>query len=255
MVHQNDRSPTSAAVVVIPSRLGSTRLPRKPLALIDGVPMIEHVWRRAVEADIGPVLVACDSPEIADVIKGLGGHVALTNPDHPSGSDRIKEAIDRWDNQNQYDVVLNVQGDLPTISPSSIQACLALLSDENVAVGTIAAEIDNDEDRNNPNIVKVVGSLISDYRMRAIYFTRATAPWGAGKLFHHIGLYAYRRRVLDAFVELPPSYLETRERLEQLRLIEAGFRIDVSLVSDIPLGVDTPEDLRKAEIILKRQIR
>lgn len=208
--------------------------------------MIVHVWRRACEADIGPVIVAADAPEIVAAVEAAGGRAVLTNPDHPSGSDRIMEAISLFDPDGAYDVVVNVQGDLPTIEPQSVRASLAPLIDPAVDIATLAALITRAEERDDPNVVKVVGAQIAASRMRALYFTRATAPWGEGPLFHHIGLYAYRRAALSRFVALPPSPLELRERLEQLRALEAGMRIDVQLVDAVPLGVDTQHDLDRA---------
>lgn len=238
------------AIVVVPARLGSTRLPNKPLADIAGEPMIVHVWRRAVEAGIGPVVVACDAEEIAAVVRAAGGDAVLTRPDHPSGSDRVFEALGRVDPSGAHDLVVNVQGDLPTIAPEAIRACFSPLADPAVDVATLAAEIRREEERTDPNVVKVVGSPVAPDRMRALYFTRATAPSGEGPLHHHIGLYAYRRAALARFVGLPPSTLEMRERLEQLRLLEAGMRIDVALVDDVPLGVDTAHDLERARALL-----
>jgi 3-deoxy-manno-octulosonate cytidylyltransferase (CMP-KDO synthetase) len=242
-----------SALVVIPSRLAATRLPDKPLADIAGEPMIVHVWRRAVEADIGPVVVACDAPAIADAVARAGGRAVMTRPDHPSGSDRVHEAAGAVDPDGRHAVIVNVQGDLPTIAPAAIRACFAPLADPSVDVATLAVEIVHDEERTNPNVVKVVGSPIGPDRLRALYFTRATAPWGEGPHYHHVGLYAFRRAALSRMVALPPSTLERREKLEQLRLLEAGMRIDVALVDDVPLGVDTPADLERARAILGHQ--
>lgn len=238
------------AIVVIPARLGSTRLPNKPMADIAGEPMIVHVWRRAMAAAIGPVLVACDADEIAAAVRAAGGDALLTRSDHPSGSDRVFEALGRIDATGDYDVVVNVQGDLPTISADAIRACFSPLSDPQVDVATLATEITREEERTSPSVVKVVGSPVAPDRLRALYFTRATAPYGPGPLYHHIGLYAFRRSALARFVALPPSVLEQRERLEQLRLLEAGLRIDVALVREVPLGVDTPEDLERARLAI-----
>ncbi|WP_075214931.1 3-deoxy-manno-octulosonate cytidylyltransferase [Mongoliimonas terrestris] len=240
----------SNALVLVPARMGSTRLPGKPLADIAGAPMIVHVWRRAVEAGIGDVVVACDDEAVARVVTDAGGRAVMTRPDHPSGSDRIFEAIGHVDPDGAHDVIVNVQGDLPTIAPGAIRACFAPLEDPAVDVATLAALIEAADERVNPNVVKVVGTMLAPDRLRALYFTRATAPWGDGPLYHHIGLYAYRRSALQRFVTLPPSPLEVRERLEQLRLLEAGMRIDVALVDDVPLGVDTPEDLHRAARLL-----
>ncbi len=237
-------------IVIIPARMAATRLPNKPLAEIAGRPMIAHVVERALEAGIGPVAVAADAAEIADALAGSGAEVVLTRPDHPSGSDRIFEALDRLDPDRRHDVVVNVQGDLPTISPAAIAAALAPLEDADVAIATLAAEIAVERERTDPNVVKLVGTPVAERRLRALYFTRATAPSGEGPLYHHIGLYAYRREALERFVGLPPSVLEKRERLEQLRALEAGMRIDAALVDEVPLGVDTPADLQRARAIL-----
>jgi 3-deoxy-manno-octulosonate cytidylyltransferase (CMP-KDO synthetase) len=237
-------------LVLIPARLAATRLPGKPLADVCGVPMIVQVWRRAREADIGPVAVATDDATIFAAVKDHGGEAVMTRADHPSGSDRIFEALGRLDAQGRHDAIVNVQGDLPTIDPAAIRAAVRPLADPAVDVATLAAEIVREEERTNPNVVKVVGSPIGETRLRALYFTRATAPWGEGPLFHHIGLYAYRRAALERFVGLAPSPLERREKLEQLRALEAGMRIDVEIVATVPLGVDTPDDLERARAIL-----
>ena len=237
-------------LILIPARMASTRLPGKPLADIGGRPMIVHVWRRACEAGIGPVVVATDAGAIAVAVEKAGGRALLTRSDHASGSDRIFEALDLVDPKRRAKVVVNVQGDLPTLPPSDIKAALGPLEDPDVDIATLAAEIKKPQERDNPNVVKVVGSPVAPRRLRALYFTRATAPSGDGPLHHHIGLYAYRRKALERFVKLPPSPLEQRERLEQLRALEAGMRIDVAIVDSVPLGVDTPEDLETARIAL-----
>ena len=243
----------SDPLVLIPARLAATRLPNKPLAEIAGEPMIVHVWRRAVEAGIGPVAVATDSPDIAEAVARAGGRAVMTRTDHASGSDRIFEAVEKLDPEGRHDVVVNVQGDLPTIDPAAIAASIVPLSDPAVDIATLVAVIARDEEKTNPNVVKMVGSPISSGRFRALYFTRATAPYGDGPLYHHIGLYAYRRKALQRFVGLTPSPLEMREKLEQLRALEAGMRIDAVVVDDVPLGVDTPHDLDRArEIIAAR---
>lgn len=244
----------SDPLILIPARLAATRLPDKPLADIHGLPMIVHVWRRAMEAGIGPVAVATDSIAIAEAISAAGGRAVMTRADHASGSDRIFEALETLDPDGRHDAVVNVQGDLPTIDPRAIAASILPLADPAVAIATLAAVIRRDEERDNPNVVKVVGSEIAQGRLRALYFTRATAPHGDGPLLHHIGLYAYRRAALSRFVALPPSPLELRERLEQLRALEAGMRIDVTLVDDVPLGVDTPHDLERARDILAARV-
>jgi 3-deoxy-manno-octulosonate cytidylyltransferase (CMP-KDO synthetase) len=238
-------------LIVIPARRASTRLPDKPLAALCGAPMIVQVWRRAVEAGIGPVLVAADGPEIADAVREAGGEAVVTDPALPSGSDRIAAALNIFDPGRRFGVIVNLQGDLPTIEPSSVRAALRPLVDPAVDIATLAARIEREEERTNPNVVKAVGSPIAPTRLRALYFTRATAPWGEGDLLHHIGLYAYRRAALERFVALPPSALEMREKLEQLRALESGMRIDIEIVEAAPLGVDTPEDLERARAILK----
>jgi len=240
------------SIVVIPARRAASRLPDKPLAEIAGEPMIVHVWRRALEAECGPVLVATDSDAVQDAVASAGGTAVLTRLDHVSGSDRIHEALQETDPDRDYEVVVNLQGDLPTIDPLLVRKCVEALEEGEADIGTIAAEISCEEERTNPNVVKVVGSPLSRGGiLNALYFTRATAPYGDGPLYHHIGLYAYRRAALERFVGLPPSPLETRERLEQLRALEAGFRIHVGLVDTAPLGVDTPADLARAREILE----
>ncbi len=243
----------SDPLVLIPARLAATRLPNKPLADIAGEPMILHVWRRAVEAGIGPVVVATDTPEIVQVVEAAGGLAVLTRPDHPSGSDRLAEALESIDPEGRHDVVVNVQGDLPTIDPAIIGAAILPLADRTVDIVTLCAAITDPEEADNPNVVKLVGHEVAPRRLRALYFTRARAPYGPGPLWHHIGLYAYRRKALTRFVALPPGELETREKLEQLRALEAGMRIDAVVVDDLPLGVDTPADLEKARALMQRR--
>ncbi|MBZ0146486.1 MAG: 3-deoxy-manno-octulosonate cytidylyltransferase [Pseudorhodoplanes sp.] len=208
--------------------------------------------RRAEEADLGQVVVATDSEVVATAVEKAGGRAVMTRTDHVSGSDRIFEALDLVDPKGAARIVVNVQGDLPTLAPADIQASVALLDDPKVDIGTLAAQIVKEHERTNPNVVKAVGSEVSPRRLRALYFTRATAPTGDGPLYHHIGLYAYRRAALERFVKLPPSPLEKRERLEQLRALEAGMRIDIAIVDSVPLGVDTPEDLEAARALLRR---
>jgi 3-deoxy-manno-octulosonate cytidylyltransferase (CMP-KDO synthetase) len=237
-------------LILIPTRMAATRLPGKPLAEIAGAPMIVHVLRRAEEAEIGPVVVATDAREIAMAVENAGGRAVLTRADHASGSDRIFEALAQVDPQGSVKIVVNMQGDLPTLTPSAIAAALTPLADAAVDIATLAAEITVAKERTDPNVVKAVGTPVAPRRLRALYFTRASAPAGEGPLYHHIGLYAYRRPALERFVKLPPSPLERRERLEQLRGLEAGMRIDIALVDGVPLGVDTPEDLEKARAML-----
>lgn len=233
-------------IVVVPARMSSTRLPGKPLADIAGKPMIVHVLERGLSAGIGPVVVACDDTAIAAAVEAAGGRAVLTRPDHESGSDRIFEALETIDPDRRHDVVVNLQGDLPTIDPALLVGAAALLGVPEVAIATLASEIVREEERTLSQVVKAVGTPIGPRRLRALYFTRATAPWGEGPLYHHIGLYAYRREALARFVALPPSPLEQREKLEQLRALEAGMRIDVGLVDGVPFGVDTPADLARA---------
>jgi 3-deoxy-manno-octulosonate cytidylyltransferase (CMP-KDO synthetase) len=237
-------------LILIPARMAATRLPGKPLADIAGAPMIVHVLRRAEAAAIGPVVVATDSPQIEAAVQKAGGRAVMTRADHASGSDRIFEALGKVDPGRRAAIVVNVQGDLPTLEPSAIAAAVALLADETVDIATPAAEITRAEERDNPGVVKVVGTPVAPARLRALYFTRATAPSGDGPLYHHIGLYAFRRAALERFVALPQSSLEKREKLEQLRALEAGMRIDVAIVDAVPLAVDTPEDLARARAVL-----
>lgn len=241
-------------LVVIPSRLAATRLPGKPLADIHGEPMIVHVWRRAMEATIGPVVVACGDAEIAEAIERAGGTAMLTDPNHPSGSDRIHEAVSRLDPERRYDVIVNVQGDLPTIEPDIVRASLAPFADPTVDITTLACVIRAEEERHDPNVPKVVAAFAPDAKpgasVRALYFSRATVPAGPGEHYFHIGLYAYRRAALERYVALPPGVLEQRERLEQLRALEAGMHIEVVLVDTVPLGVDTPAHLALAREML-----
>jgi 3-deoxy-manno-octulosonate cytidylyltransferase (CMP-KDO synthetase) len=241
----------SSVLVLIPARLAATRLPGKPLAEIGGVPMIVQVMRRAQEAGLGPVIIAADSQAIADAVSAHGGRAVLTDPDLPSGSDRIAAALAQVDPRGESDIVVNVQGDFPTLSGVGIRAAVEPLADPAIDIGTLAFEITHEAERTNPNVVKVVGSPLSARRLRALYFTRATAPAGEGPLFHHLGVYAYRRAALTRFVGLPPSPLEKREKLEQLRALEAGMRIDVTLIDEQPFGVDTPADLERARAILR----
>ena len=240
----------SDPLILIPARLAATRLPNKPLADIAGEPMIVHVWRRAVESGVGPVVVATDAPEIVEAIESRGGLAVTTRPDHPSGSDRLAEALEIVDPEGNHDVVVNVQGDLPTIDPAIIAAAVTPLADAAVDIATLAAVIERAGEADDPNVVKIIGHHVGPNRLRALAFTRARAPWGEGPLFHHIGLYAYRRKALRRFVGLPQGELEQREKLEQLRALEAGMRIDATIVTDLPLGVDTPADLERARTLL-----
>ncbi len=230
-------------LVLIPARMASSRLPGKPLADLCGRPMILHVLERAMAAAVGSVAVATDSEKIVAAVTAGGGRAVMTRTDHESGSDRVHEAADAIDPERRAGIVVNVQGDMPTVEPDAIRAALELLADRGVDIATTAAEIRDPAARSNPNVVKVVGTPIAPGHLRALYFTRATAPWGEGPLYHHFGLYAFRRPALARFVALPPSALERREKLEQLRALEAGMRIDVAIVDRAPPEVNTPEDL------------
>jgi 3-deoxy-manno-octulosonate cytidylyltransferase (CMP-KDO synthetase) len=236
--------------IIIPARNPTTRLPGKPLADIHGEPMIVHVWRRAVEAEVGPVWVAADDTRVVEAVATAGGKAVMTGLDHSSGSDRIFEALGAVDADWAHDIVINVQGDLPTLHRSVVRACLKPLRDAAVDIATLATRITREEEKDDPNVVKAIGTEVAPGRLRALYFTRARAPWGEGALLHHIGLYAYRREALKRFVAMAPSTLEKREKLEQLRALEAGMRIDIAVVDTAPLGVDTPEDLIRARAML-----
>jgi len=239
----------SEPLIIIPARMSATRLPGKPLADIHGLPMIVHVLRRAQEAGIGEAVVATDSEAVATAVEKAGGRAIMTRSDHVSGSDRIFEALEALDPEHRLGVVVNVQGDLPTIDPADIQAALMPLADPKVDIATLAAVITDPAELTNPNVVKAHGEPVTAGRLHATTFTRADAA-GPGPHYHHIGLYAYRRAALERFVALPPSPNELRERLEQLRALDAGMRIDIAIVQSVPLGVDTPEDLEKARAML-----
>jgi 3-deoxy-manno-octulosonate cytidylyltransferase (CMP-KDO synthetase) len=235
--------------VFIPARMDSTRLPGKPLADIHGKPMIVHVWERSCKANVDDVYVACAEAVIADAVEKCGGKAILTDPAHPSGTDRIYEALQKTG--KNYDFIVNVQGDLPSLDPKIIDKALQLMENPAVDIATLAAVIKHEDERNNPNVVKAVIAFDGKDSGRALYFTRATAPHGAGDLYHHIGLYVYRKESLEKFVKLAQSSLEKREKLEQLRALENNMRIDVAVVDAVPLGVDTAEDLEKVKRILK----
>jgi 3-deoxy-manno-octulosonate cytidylyltransferase (CMP-KDO synthetase) len=239
----------SKTIILIPARMASTRLPGKPLIDIAGKPMIVRVLHQARAARVGEAVVATDSEAVAAAVEKAGGRAVMTRADHVSGSDRIYEALEDIDPERHFAVVVNVQGDLPTIDPADIRAALKVLDDPAVDIATLAAEITDPADRSNPNVVKVAGARISPHHFQGLTFTRADAT-GPGPHYHHIGLYAYRRAALERFFKLPPSASEQRERLEQLRALDAGMRIDVAVVKSVPLGVDTPEDLAKARKML-----
>ena len=238
-------------ILLIPARMASTRLPGKPLADIGGVPMIVRVWARAVAAGLGPVVVASAEKAIVAAVEKAGGRAVLTDPALPSGSDRIWAALMSADPQGAHDVVVNLQGDLPALDPEQLKTVVAALAKSGADIATLAAPIDNAVDEANPAVVKAVVAWDAQERLgRALYFTRTRAPGGEGTLYHHIGLYAYRREALESFVALPPSALEQREKLEQLRALEAGMSIAVARVDEAPLSVDTPADLEKARKLL-----
>jgi len=238
-------------ILVIPARMASTRLPGKPLADIRGVPMIVRVWARAMAAGLGPVVVAAGEPEIVAAIQKAGGQAVMTDPGLPSGSDRIWAALAAADPQGAHDVVVNLQGDLPALDPEQLKTVVTCLQKSGADIATLAAPIDNEADEVNPAVVKAVVAWDAQERFgRALYFTRVPAPAGDGVLYHHVGLYAYKREALKKFVALPPSPLEEREKLEQLRALEAGMSIAVARVDAAPLSVDTPADLEKARKIL-----
>ncbi|HMN71874.1 MAG TPA: 3-deoxy-manno-octulosonate cytidylyltransferase [Rhodoblastus sp.] len=238
----------SRPIILIPARLASQRLPGKALADIAGKPMIVRVWERATAAGVGPVVVATDAREIAEAVAAAGGRAAMTGAGHASGSDRIAEAVAAIDPAGAHDIVVNVQGDEPLVEPAAIRAAVSVMEEPAVDIGTLGVLADP-ADRDDPNAVKIAGAAIAPGRLRALYFSRAPIPWGAGAAIRHIGLYVYRRAALARFVALPPSPLEQRERLEQLRALEAGMRIDLALVDRAARGVDTPADLARARAI------
>lgn len=261
-------------IIIIPARMKATRLPDKPLADINGKPMILHVMERAQASGIGRVYVACDDTRVKNVVLEAGGFAVMTSTDHVSGSDRIYEALQKIDPEKHYDVIVNVQGDVPTVEPDTIRAVLLPLQDKTVQIATLACKIKEEGERSDPSVVKPALSFVTPSKKKtaaasknapsstlalteepqlatALYFTRATIPYGEGELYHHIGIYAYRREALAKFVKLQPSPLELREKLEQLRGLEAGMKIGVAVVDAVPLGVDTPEHLQKARLLLK----
>jgi 3-deoxy-manno-octulosonate cytidylyltransferase (CMP-KDO synthetase) len=238
-------------ILLIPARMAASRLPDKPLADIRGVPMIVRVWARAVASGIGPVVVAAGEPEIVAAVEKAGGRAVLTDPGLPSGSDRIWQALGKVDPKGDHDVVVNLQGDLPALDPEQLKTAVWALEKSGADIGTLAAPIQDEAEETNPAVVKAIVAWDADERLgRALYFTRAAAPTGEGVLWHHVGLYAYRRDALESFVALPPSPLEQREKLEQLRALEAGMSIAVARVDATPLSVDTPADLERARKLL-----
>ncbi len=244
-------------IIVIPARMASTRLPGKPLADINGDPMIVQVWRRAIEADVGPVVVAAAEPAIVDAVRAAGGEAVITEPDLPSGSDRVYAAVERLDPDRRHDVVVNLQGDLPALDPDTIRTVLTPLADRSFDIATLAVRITDPEERDRSQITKAVIGVADDAPpgtiARALYFSRQPVPWGDGAHYHHIGIYAFRRAALARFVSLEPSPLERREKLEQLRALEAGMCIGVALVDTVPIGVDTPADLERARQFMAKR--
>ncbi|GAA5098475.1 3-deoxy-manno-octulosonate cytidylyltransferase [Bartonella acomydis] len=241
---------TLEPIILIPARMDSTRLPQKALAQIAGKPMIVHVAEQAKKTVIGRVLVATDHHEIAKAVTTYGHECIITCGDHKSGSDRIYEALTRIDPEQRYNTILNVQGDLPTITPHEIISALRPLENNSTDIATLGAKIIDEKEKRDPNVVKIIGTPLSQNRFRALYFTRTTAPYGDGPLYHHVGIYAYRRKALEQFVAFKPSSLEQREKLEQLRALEHNMRIDVEIIDTIPLGVDTQRDLERVRKIL-----
>jgi 3-deoxy-manno-octulosonate cytidylyltransferase (CMP-KDO synthetase) len=239
-------------VVIIPARMASTRLPGKPLADIGGQPMIVRVWRQAMRASLGPVLVAAAEPEIAAAIERAGGRAVLTDPKLASGSDRMHAALEADDPKARFDAVVNLQGDLPDVDPQALRIVLGTLEQSGADIATLAAPITDPADFDNPNVVKpIVAWNAKGSRGRALYFTRSRAPAGEGPLYHHVGIYAFTRSALARFVSLPPSPLELREKLEQLRALEAGMRIEVTRIDAVPLSIDTPADLERARSLIR----
>lgn len=237
-------------IILIPARLGSTRLPGKVLADIAGLPMIVHVLNRALESGLGPVAVACCESEVADAVTKNGGIAIMTDPELPSGSDRIHAALDELDPNGRHDMVINLQGDLPSIDPSYLATVLRPLA-QGYVIGTLVAPVTSQEEASSPSVVKCVCAFAEGADVApALYFSRNAVPSGAGPLWHHIGIYAYRREALGRFVSLPPSPLEVREKLEQLRALEAGMRIGAARVAAAPFGVDTQADLDHARRLL-----
>lgn len=237
-------------IILIPARRAATRLPDKPLAMLGDAPMIVQVWRRAMAAALGPVLVATDDDDIAQAVREAGGRAVMTAASHASGSDRIFEALEQADPEGEHEIVINLQGDLPTLDAQLLHTLLVPLDNPAVDIATLAAPVTDPAERTAPSVVKPVIAFETPHRGRALYFSRAGVPYGDGPLYHHIGVYGWRREALARFVALPQSALEQREKLEQLRALEAGMRIDIHIVDTVPLGVDTPEDLKRARALL-----
>jgi 3-deoxy-manno-octulosonate cytidylyltransferase (CMP-KDO synthetase) len=242
-------------LIVIPARLAATRLPGKPLADIEGKPMIARVVERALLAGLGPVAVAAGDVEILGPARESGARAVLTDPDLPSGSDRIFAALSELDPDGQFDPIINLQGDMPTFDPALLQVALAALADDPDAdLSTLVSPSQDPIERADPNVVKAIVSMPEGATTgRGLYFTRADAPYGEGPIFRHVGLYVWRRAALARFIAAPPSPLERREKLEQLRALELGMKIAVRSVVEFPKGVDTPEHLESARAWFKEQ--
>lgn len=238
-------------LIVIPSRLRAARLPDKPLAEIHGEPMIVHVWRRAVAAGVAPVVVACGDAAIAEAITARGGSAVMTDPELPSGSDRVYAAAEMVDPDRDFDVIINLQGDLPTLDPAVLRSVLTPLQEPAVDIATLAAEIVEDHEILDPGVIKIAMAPTGIGRVaRALYFSRCPVPHGEGPHYHHIGVYAFRRAALRRFVALPQAAIEVSEHLEQLRALADGMRIDVAVVQTVLAGVDTPADLARARAMI-----
>lgn len=237
--------------IIIPARLASTRLPNKPLLPINGKPMILHVWEQAVAAEIGKVIVATDSDQIKQVISEAGGNCELTRSNHQSGTDRIYEALENFDQDKNINFIINLQGDLPQINRECLSSVVNLLSDEAAEVSTLVCEMTDHDEINSKSIVKAIADINPNTKIgRAINFTRTPEASINGNYLHHIGLYAYTRSALEKFVHLAPSTREIDQKLEQLRALDNQMRIDIQLIDFLPLGVDTPEDLEKMQKLI-----
>ena len=246
-----DQNKIIRPIIIIPSRLESTRLPKKALKLINGKPMIWHVWSNATKANIAPVIVATDSKEIQDIITKNDGNAIITNKEHTSGSDRVYEALTKYDAQENYNIVVNLQGDMPFFDPNLLKKLLSKVGNEDIA--TLVCEA-NPSEIINPNVVKAVISW-DDKRKdlgSALYFSRSSVPYNAEFYWHHIGVYAWKRNSLKNFISLAPSKLELIEKLEQLRALENGMIIKAVKVDENPIGVDTQKDLNRIKQIMEK---
>ena len=232
-------------LIIIPARLESTRLPNKPLADINGEPMIAHVYKRAKEANIAKVIVAAGNVEIKEVIENIGGEAILTNPDHASGSDRIYEALNMYDKESKFDIIVNLQGDLPNIHKDALSKIISLLESNDADISTLGVKISSEEEFLNKNIVKAYVKNISESN----YVDDFDRRFDIGKenfLYHHVGIYGYKRKALEAFIGFDQSEAEVERKLEQMRAIENGMKIVLGLIDELPISVDTQEDLEIA---------